>query len=97
MHVYLIGTSSRSIEVLWGQDQLRWMRMHTAHTAADTLMLMANDHFSKSKQPKTIMWTQMDIEAAEGLLMFLGDTVEGEIKEVRDFDLKELPSMEEDT
>ncbi|GJS72556.1 hypothetical protein Tco_0705397 [Tanacetum coccineum] len=28
-----------------------------ARTAAETLMLMANDHFSKAKQPKTIMWT----------------------------------------
>ncbi|GKA81853.1 zinc finger C2H2-type/integrase DNA-binding domain-containing protein [Tanacetum coccineum] len=44
-----------------------------ACAAAETLMLMANDRFSKAKQPKTSMWTQMDREAAEGLLMFLGD------------------------
>nr|GEY26899.1 hypothetical protein [Tanacetum cinerariifolium] len=97
-----------------------------ARTAAETLIFMANDHFSKAEQPKTCMWTQMDREAAEGPLMFLGnhphspmdepsiqvptsttemqtnvhelaDTAIGGIKEVRDFDLNELPSMEEDT
>ncbi|GJU84749.1 hypothetical protein Tco_1292295 [Tanacetum coccineum] len=80
----------------------------------------------KFKKAKTDLRNQMDIEAAEGLLMFLGDhphspmgessvqvptsttemhtnvhelgdTVNGGIKEVRDFDLNELPSMEEDT